>query len=325
MSGLEWYPRNSRKALNGMQGLSLELRGAYNTLIDLIYDRGEAVPDDDRWLAGQMGVSVRKWKQLRADLLAAGRIIARQTRKGPVLSDELAEKEIENQASRRRANAESGAKGGRKSAETRAVRQENNDLGEASAQAPAQAPLKRETTTETGTKKDHTESAGAIDKPFLDGMEAKLREAAGQAINQASPALMVIAPILGLLSPGAGPACDLEADVLPAIRARAAKAKPGSAQSWAYFVGAITDARDQRLSGARVSALAPKARPEDWTEDRWTAAVQIFAERGMWSETCGPAPDQPGCRAPPNVLAAHGFGGEGTVVPFEPRTDRSAA
>lgn len=77
--------------------------------------------------------------------------------------------------------------------------------------------------------------------------------------------------------------------------------------------------------GGAVPLALAQAGAESWSEDRWTAAVQIFAERGMWSETCGPAPDQPGCRAPPNVLTAHGFGGEGTVVPFEPRTDRSAA
>jgi uncharacterized protein YdaU (DUF1376 family) len=325
MSGLEWYPRNSRKALKGMQGLSLELRGAYNTLIDLIYDRGEPVPDDDRWLAGQMGVSVRKWKQLRADLLAAGRIIARAERKGPVLSDELAEKELENQTSRRRLNAESGAKGGRKSAETRAVQHENNDLPEATARATAQATLKRETVTETGTEENHTASADAIDKPFLDGLEASLRKAAGPAINAASPGLMIVAPILGLLRPGDGPACDLEADVLPALRSAAAKSRPGAAQTWAYFVPAIVEARDRRLSGAGPMALAAKAKPEDWPESRWTAAVQIFAEDGRWSETCGPEPGKPGCRAPLNVLIAGGFGGEGTVVPFEPRTDRSAA
>ena len=135
MSGLSWYPRNSRKALDGMRALTLEQRGAYNTILDLIYDRGAPVPDDDRWLAGHMGCSVRKWLIIRQQLLDMGRIIARMDGAERVLSDEMAEIELEKQATRRRVSAESGASGGRKSAEKRAEIKENKELDEATAQA----------------------------------------------------------------------------------------------------------------------------------------------------------------------------------------------
>ena len=163
MSALEWYPRNSAKALEGMRRLTLEQRGAYNTLLDLIYSRGAPVPDDDRWLAGNMNVSVRKWLIIRAELLAAGRIVAREDRHGPVLSDEMAEIEIEKQTSRRRVNAESGKIGGEKSAKRTSAFNENKDLDRANAAATAQAPLKLE--TEEIEKKESEANASVAQAP----------------------------------------------------------------------------------------------------------------------------------------------------------------
>lgn len=131
MSALEWYPRYSAKALEGMRGLSLELRGAYNTLLDMIYERGAPVPDDDRLLAGYMGVSVRRWRQLRQALFDKGRIVLRETPRGPALSDELAERELASRDFRQRVASESGANGGRKNGENRKISNENskNDQG----------------------------------------------------------------------------------------------------------------------------------------------------------------------------------------------------
>lgn len=133
-----------------MRSLSLELRGAYNTLLDLIYDRGGPVPDDDRWLAGNMGVTVRRWKQLRAELVSTGRIVARIDAKGAVLSDDMAEQEIEIQKTRREKNAVSGASGGRRSAANRVGAKEINDIAEAT----AQAGLKLDTETDTVEQKE---------------------------------------------------------------------------------------------------------------------------------------------------------------------------
>jgi hypothetical protein len=89
-------------------------------------------------------------------------------------------------------------------------------------------------------------------KPELDALEAALTEAAGSALASVAvaPRLRVLAPILSLAKPGTGPPCDLQADVLPVIRARSASAKPGSVRSWEFFTAAILEARDRRLSGA---------------------------------------------------------------------------
>jgi uncharacterized protein YdaU (DUF1376 family) len=69
MPHLEWYKRNCRAALDGMLMLSLEERGAYNTILDLIYLTGDNLLDDDRFICGWLRVDVRVWKRLRASLM----------------------------------------------------------------------------------------------------------------------------------------------------------------------------------------------------------------------------------------------------------------
>ena len=71
MTGNPWVRRFVRDALHEMRPLGLELRGALVTLSDLQADRGGPLPDDDRLLAGYCGVSPRKWRSLRDELIAA--------------------------------------------------------------------------------------------------------------------------------------------------------------------------------------------------------------------------------------------------------------
>ena len=74
MGTLKWYQRDPRAALTGMMGLSLEERGAYNTVLDLIYCHDGAVDDDARFIAGWLNVDVRIWKRLRERLLSSGKL-----------------------------------------------------------------------------------------------------------------------------------------------------------------------------------------------------------------------------------------------------------
>jgi uncharacterized protein YdaU (DUF1376 family) len=245
-----WHPREHRKALDGMLMLTLEERGAYNTCLDLIYDREGPIPDDARWLSGWMGVTPRKWAAIRAALIVKGKLYEIAVDAAACLMNKRAAIEIENQSERSRKLSENGARGGRKSAETRTKANENNTPVEAT----PQASLKLLTRTETKTSSDD-DSAGARyadwDRASLDDLTAALRQAAGDALNAAAPKLHVVAPILALLRPGSGPAADLDLDVIPAIRAAAPKVpRPGYVTRWDYFVPMITEARDRRLQGA---------------------------------------------------------------------------
>jgi len=71
---IKWYKRDPDAALAGFFELSLEERGAYGTVIDLIYSRANDLPDDDRFIAGWLGADVRVWKRIKKRLVATGKI-----------------------------------------------------------------------------------------------------------------------------------------------------------------------------------------------------------------------------------------------------------
>jgi len=128
MSARPYHKRYHSDALAGFMSLTLEERGAYQTLLDLIYDRGGPIPDNERLLAGYMGVSIRKWRVLLEDLIAKRKILRTQAGE---LTNLRAQREIENDAKTSRKLAENGSKGGRNRAENRKNANENNESDQA--------------------------------------------------------------------------------------------------------------------------------------------------------------------------------------------------
>lgn len=139
---------------------------------------------------------------------------------------------------------------------------------------------------EEGIKKEAADDSASarfsdLGREELGDLTSALREAAGDCLNAASPRLHVIAPVLALLRPGCGPAADFEQDVIPAIRATSARAKPGSVGRWEYFVPMIAEARDRRLAGApevgEVTPLRATGPPNDFAAR--DAAIRAEARR----------------------------------------------
>jgi hypothetical protein len=64
--------------------------------------------------------------------------------------------------------------------------------------------------------------------------------------------------------------CDIELDILPTIRARTAKASPGSIRSWSYFTQAIADAKAARLTPMPTGQAARQTSgsAKSWDERR---------------------------------------------------------
>jgi uncharacterized protein YdaU (DUF1376 family) len=129
VSALPYHKRYHGDALTGFMALTLEERGAYQTLLDMMYDRGGPLIDNERLLAGYMNCSIRKWRQLRESLLEKRKI--RINRDGQITNGR-AEKEIENQSKTHRKLIEAGAKGGRTRAEKEKNANENNESAQAS-------------------------------------------------------------------------------------------------------------------------------------------------------------------------------------------------
>lgn len=74
MGKLRWYKRDPVAALEGMSDLTLEEKGAYNTVLDLIYARDGKVDDDDRFIAGWLRCDVRVWRRIKTTLLERGKL-----------------------------------------------------------------------------------------------------------------------------------------------------------------------------------------------------------------------------------------------------------
>lgn len=132
----EWHTRYHRAALDGMLTLSLEARGAYNTVLDLIYAKGAPVADDPRWLAGWMGCSVKKWLPIRAALIDRGKLVEVEHQGQVCLMNPRAMRELDEAEMRRRKAADSGRKGGMISADARRKLSESNGMAQGSATAP---------------------------------------------------------------------------------------------------------------------------------------------------------------------------------------------
>lgn len=72
---LPYYKRFPRDFLTKTIGLTLEQKGAYSVVLDMIYMCDGRLPDDAQYIAGQLGCSVRKWKSLRDDLVTIGKLV----------------------------------------------------------------------------------------------------------------------------------------------------------------------------------------------------------------------------------------------------------
>lgn len=123
-----WYRRCGADFIHGTMALSLEEKGAYSLCLDLIYDRGGPIPDDERWIAGVCGVSARRWRGIRSRLIEAGKLTASDG----FLTNARAQLEIVSAEISSRKLAESGSKGGRKRAENAFDYNVISDLAEAS-------------------------------------------------------------------------------------------------------------------------------------------------------------------------------------------------
>jgi hypothetical protein len=75
---VKFYYRYPDRALGGMADLNLAQRGAYNSIIDLLYARDGIVPcltpADDIRIAKSISVDPRTWRKFKSELLALGKI-----------------------------------------------------------------------------------------------------------------------------------------------------------------------------------------------------------------------------------------------------------
>lgn len=125
-----FYRRDPSKALSGMIGLTLEERGVYNTVLDLLYSTWRPLEDDRAFIANWCGCAVQKLNPIIRRLVEKGRLITFTESGRTYLSDDAFEAE------------QSAVKG---SAATRSgrgeVEEKSRGVGEKSASVGQNPPL----------------------------------------------------------------------------------------------------------------------------------------------------------------------------------------
>lgn len=118
MNGLPYYKAYPRDFIEATAGWPLDLKGAYRVVLDLIYLHGGRLADDPRFIAGNLGCSVRAWNGYRARLIQADKLQVI----GECLANYRADKELESLRSFQEKQRENAAKP-----------RKNNDIREATA------------------------------------------------------------------------------------------------------------------------------------------------------------------------------------------------
>lgn len=123
------------------------------------------------------------------------------------------------------------------------IQQLHNDLGQASPPVTGDGLVTSRdggvTLQESNTE---TDSYAAKARDPLDGREGDLLVALGITDETKTPGLLILSEPYNWVSNG----CDIDADILPALRSIAARGR--LVKSWAYCSSAVFEARDRRLA-----------------------------------------------------------------------------
>jgi uncharacterized protein YdaU (DUF1376 family) len=121
-----WYKHYAADFLNGVDGIGPDTIGCYIVILDMLYDRGEPVPNDARLIGGRLGCSSRLARTLIDRLIGLGKLF-----QAPLgLTNIRAEKEITITKLNRLKFVESGSKGGRNRAKRMGETLHSNDLAQ---------------------------------------------------------------------------------------------------------------------------------------------------------------------------------------------------
>ena len=161
MGQLRWYKRDPRAALIGMMEMSLAERGAYTTVLDLIYIYDGALPDNPEMIARYLRVSLKAWASIRGRLISAGKLYVH----GGCLHNERADFEVEK-ALKRIKNA---ATAGLASADSRTQPIDNAKGGPNARSTGVQRALVENVNTPTTTPTKNLLSSIESHSKFRDG------------------------------------------------------------------------------------------------------------------------------------------------------------
>jgi len=159
MGQIKWYKRNPDAALSGMMELTLEERGAYNTVLDLIYARDGNLPDDDRFIAGWLRVDIRVWKRIKITLIERKKLFIEDG----IMRNERADVEVLMALSRVLSAREAGLTSARsKASKSGGKTKKNSDLGSTTVGTTVSTPV---STNKNQSQREESNDSSLVTRP----------------------------------------------------------------------------------------------------------------------------------------------------------------
>lgn len=262
---LPYYKKYPRDFLEGTVGMTLEQKGAYSLVLDLIFFRGGKLPDDARYIAGQLGCSVRKWNTIQSYLVTQGKL----TVKDGIISN----KRADNLLIISRKYQDNQAENAKKS-------KKNSEKAQ-----PSQTTVffKEDTTVSSNSVRESFEDAWKL----YTSCKSKVRQTKKKALDQWPKALKKSDP----------------ETLLKAIRLEVEQRRKPSGfvpmlpdmHRWL---------RDEKWADALREA-APRVvadRDDEPTRELWEHWANHLLMVGEWIPTSQKPPGHPDCKMPPDLL-----------------------
>lgn len=236
---LPYYLRYPEDFASATFGWPFELKGTYSLILDLIYARDGKLMDDAHGIAGALGMSVRKWNQLKAKLIEMGKLAV----KDGMISNSRADKELiirrsyqDNQAKNR-------------------SRPNKNKAEDSPPRASSILDIKEEPNGSSNQKKKQIPDHQASEVPELfpepAGFRGRCKQAAGAALK---PKATKFRLIVDLLAQGM-----TEAEIIASITDVADGKPAATIGTWKYFAVALSNQRAERGAKPAASAARPGA------------------------------------------------------------------
>ena len=220
---LPYYLRYPEDFASATFGWPFELKGTYSLILDLIYARDGKLMDDAHGISGALGMSVRKWNQLKAKLIEMGKLHV----KDGMISNSRADKELIIRRTYQDNQAKNRARPNKNKAEdspprTSSIRDKEEPIGSSNQK-----------------KKEDLFAEPA-------GFRDRCKQAAGACLKPRTKEFQLV---IDLLAQGWA-----EADIIASISDIADGKAAASISTWKYFATALTNRRAERASKPTASA-----------------------------------------------------------------------
>lgn len=311
---MKFYKRDPDRALAGMAELTLKQRGAYNSLLDLLYSRDGDVPDNDERVARMMTCHRREWAAVKKELIALEKIWVED---GKLRAKRV--QETINEASKfSQDQSDRASNGWQKRKKYNDIKDADMPHGNALTPTDTPTPIKKEEEIRpfvaSPSRALTLVPPSPSSKPEIEQAVSLYNEEAGKngwtkAAKITSGRRAAIIARLRENGLDGWRAAMLRASMSDFLTGRAPRGDQHA--NWLpdldFFAKADNFAKLIEGKYDNRARAGPSARSYTSFEDDWRDRVKRFRDKGIWLSPDGPPPNDPDCTAPKAILKEFGY------------------